>query len=147
MTLQNCYKTIFQTLTDWSNWTKLGLSTMYFGLLDYCQNSQPYSVPIYTWNPVPSDQTYLFYGNAKNGDPSVDWASSETGTFFPTLYTPYVFNYCWQMLGNEYELNNGGLNGDIYCATGSTWTRVATPPVVYSTSTAYNRATAPSACV
>ena len=34
--LRNCYKTLIQSLTDWSNWTKIGFNTQFYGLLDYC---------------------------------------------------------------------------------------------------------------
>ena len=53
--LRNCYKTLIQSLTDWSNWTKIGPNTAYFGLLDYCKASDAESVTIFSWNPVSSD--------------------------------------------------------------------------------------------
>jgi len=30
-----------------------------------------------------------------------------------------VFNYCWHVNANEYELNNGGDLGKLYCAAGA----------------------------
>ncbi len=71
--LRNCYKTLIQSLTDWSNWTKIGPNSAYFGLLDYCKTSDPEQVTVFSWNPVPSDYPYMFWGNSDNGNPQVDW--------------------------------------------------------------------------
>lgn len=87
ITLKNCYKTLIQSLTDWSNWTKLGPQSLYWGILDFCQNSSPESVTIYSLNPVASDYNLLFWGNSNNGNPSVDWGSTEgTNVVFSTFY-------------------------------------------------------------
>jgi hypothetical protein len=78
--LNNCYKTLIQSLTDWSNWTKLGPNSLYFGLLDYCKQSDSESVTIFSWNPVSTDYNYLLWGNTDNGNPQVDWDATESGT-------------------------------------------------------------------
>ena len=67
--LRNCYKTLLQSLTDWSNWTKIGLNSDYFGILDYCKASDPEAVTVFSWNPVVSDYSYNFWGNTDNGNP------------------------------------------------------------------------------
>lgn len=141
--LRNCYKTLIQSLTDWSNWTKIGPNTQYWGILDYCKTSDAESVTVFSWNPVASDYNTLFWGNTDNGNPQVDWDASESGTATAGA-TQYKFNYCSHLLGTEYDLNNGGLKGDLYCAksTEAKWTDAATT----YTSTKYDRTIDVSAC-
>lgn len=116
--LRNCYKTIIQSLTDWSNWTKIGPNSAYFGILDYCKSSDPESITVFSWNPVASDYNYLFMGNTDNGNPQTDWDNSESGSI-PATYPNskrFAFDYCYHLKGTEYDLNNGGKFGDLYCA-------------------------------
>jgi hypothetical protein len=75
--LLNCYKTILQSLTDWSNWTKIGFKTLYFGIIDYCKASDSESVTLFSWNPIQNKFDYHLWGNDDNGNPSIDW---EEGT-------------------------------------------------------------------
>jgi hypothetical protein len=112
--LRNCYKTLIQSLTDWSNWSKVGPDTAYFGLLDYCKSSDAESVTVFSWNPVSSDQNYLFWGNTDNGNPSIDWEATESTPMITA--NRWTFNYCTQLKGTEYDLNQGGKFGDLYCA-------------------------------
>ena len=112
--LRNCYKTLIQSLTDWSNWSKVGPDTAYFGLLDYCKSSDAESVTVFSWNPVSSDQNYLFWGNTDNGNPSIDWEATESTPMVTA--NRWTFNYCTQLKGTEYDLNQGGKFGDLYCA-------------------------------
>lgn len=67
--LRNCYKTIIQSLTDWSNWTKVGLDTAYLGILDFCRASDSESVTVFSWMPVAQDTSYPLWGNSDNGNP------------------------------------------------------------------------------
>lgn len=90
--LRNCYKTLIQSLTDWSNWTKIGKDSAYFGLLDYCKSSEAESVTIFSWNPVSSDWNNLLWGNTDNGNPQIDWEGMETGTVVPA--DKWSFSYC-----------------------------------------------------
>ena len=76
--LRNCYKTLLQSLTDWSNWTKIGPDALYFGLLDYCRNSDSETVTVLSYNPITTDFNYLFAGNLENNDPSFDWNGGES---------------------------------------------------------------------
>lgn len=116
--LRNCYKTLIQSLTDWSNWTKIGLNTPYFGILDSCRASDSESVTVFSWNPIAQDFNYGLWGNTDNGNPQVDWDASDITT--PVAGTDkYVFNYCWHVNANEYELNNGGDLGVLYCGAAS----------------------------
>jgi len=122
--LRNCYKTLIQSLTDWSNWTKIGPNTAYFGILDYCKASEAESVTIFSWNPVSSDYNVPFWGNTDNGNPQIDWEGMETGTVVTA--NRWKFDYCNQLVGNDYDLNQGGKFGDLYCAAAaapasSTW--------------------------
>ena len=68
--LRNCYKTLIQSLTDWSNWDKIGGAYMYYGLLDYCKNSDSETITVFSHNPVTTDYNYLYSGNMENNDPS-----------------------------------------------------------------------------
>ena len=128
--LRNCYKTLIQSLTDWSNWTKIGKDAAYYGIFDYCKSSDPESVTVFSWNPVPSDYNYLFWGNTDNGNPQTDWDNSESGSI--ATGTPsaqrFKFDYCNHFVGTEYDLNNGGKFGNLYCAkpTAVPWTDVST---------------------
>ena len=90
--LRNCYKTLVQSLSDWSNWTKLGKDSAYFGLLDYCKASDSESVTVFSWNPVSSDVNHLFWGNTDNGNPQIDWEGTESGTV--DTGTRWKFSYC-----------------------------------------------------
>ncbi len=73
---------------------------------------------------MPSDYNLLFAGNLENGDPSLDWNGAGGGTYqSASMKTQYKFDYCIPLkVGssifdyNEYELTNGGKNGDLYCA-------------------------------
>lgn len=123
--LRNCYKTLIQSLTDWSNWDNLGADALYYGILDYCRNSDSETVTIFSVNPNPTDTNYMFAGNMENNDPSFDWNGSESsGTYLDgNMKTPYRFDYCMPLKSgdsffdfNEYELYNGGPNGDLFCA-------------------------------
>ena len=100
--LRNCYKVLFQSLTDWSNWTKIGPKSDYFGILDYCKNSDSESVTLFQYKPISSDLDFIFWGNSDNGNPQLDWDDTTGAT------TQYKFNSCWHINGNKYELNNGG---------------------------------------
>jgi hypothetical protein len=76
--LRNCYKTLIQSLTDWSNWTKIGPNSPYFGILDYCKSSDAEQVTVFSWNPVKSDTdpewaSDVFWGNSDNNNPQVSW--------------------------------------------------------------------------
>ena len=126
ITLRNCYKTLIQSLTDWSNWTEIGPNTAYFGLLDYCTASSSQSVTVFSWNPVATNYNFLLWGNTNNGNPQTDWDASESGTSI--LANRFSFSNSWHIVGNEYELNNGGLLGDIYCT--STASPAQTTPTV-----------------
>lgn len=138
--LRNCYKTLIQSLTDWSNWTKIGPTTPYFGLLDYCKASDSESVTVFSWNPIASDKNQLFWGNTDNGNPQIDWDHSESGTATASSTQQYKFNYCKHLVGNEWELNNGGLNGIYYCAkSGTTWSIAITEALL-------DKSVAPAAC-
>ena len=53
----NCYKTIIQSLGDWSQWTKRSA-----GFLDECDQSDSEDVTLYTWNPITQDQKTLWFG-------------------------------------------------------------------------------------
>jgi hypothetical protein len=89
-------------------------------------------VTLFTWNPVPSDFNFLLAGNLENGDPSIDYNGDETGNYAdPEMKGEggrFKFNYCIPLLSgdmpfgkyNEYELHNGGPNGDLYCASDNT---------------------------
>lgn len=122
--LRNCYKTLIQSLTDWSNWTKIGANTPYYGILDYCKASDAESVTVFSWNPIVSDTdptwaSYNFWGNTDNGNPQVDWDDSETTV--SATNTAYAFDYCTQLTGTEYDLNNGGPKGTTYCSKVADW--------------------------
>ena len=147
ITLTNCYKTLIQSLTDWSNWTKIGPTTPYYGLLDTCQASDSESVTVFSWNPVASDYNYLFYGNTGNGNPQTDWDATETSTTVAGATNHYKFNYCAQVVGNEYELNNGGMNGDLYCGATATdvWAS-STSATAYAYPAAIDKTIHASAC-
>jgi hypothetical protein len=116
--LRNCYKTLVQSLTDWSNWTKIGKTTPYYGLLDYCKASDSESVTVFSWNPIASDKNVRFWGNTDNGNPQIDWDMSESGSTpaSPDNTDQYKFSYCKHIVGNEWELNNGAIDGIYYCA-------------------------------
>ena len=129
-------------MTDWSNWTKIGLDTPYLGILDFCRASDSESVTVFSWNPVAQDTSYALWGNSDNGNPQVDWDNSESPTV--ASYTKYGFNYCWHINANEYELNNGGKNGDLYCAVTSPW---AISSSVTTLDTVYDRTKTPATCV
>jgi hypothetical protein len=128
--LRNCYKTILQSLTDWSNWSKIGADALYFGLIDYCRNSDSETVTVFSYNPIVTDFNYIFMGNMENNDPSLDWNGGESlGTYADTnMKTKYRFDYCTPLKSgdyfldfNEYELYNGGPNGDLFCANTLPW--------------------------
>lgn len=87
--LRNCYKTILQSLTDWSNWSVIGPDALYFGLIDYCRNSDSETVTVFSYNPITTDFNYIFAGNTENNDPSLDWNGNEpSGTYSdPTMKT------------------------------------------------------------
>lgn len=127
--LRNCYKTIIQSLTDWSNWSKIDLDADYFGLIDYCRNSDSETVTVFSYNPITTDYNYIFAGNTENSDPSIDWNGSESIGIYPdsTKKTRYQFDYCTPIKSgdyffdlNEYELYNGGQYGDLYCSNSAT---------------------------
>jgi hypothetical protein len=79
---------------------------------------------------VPSDFNFLLAGNLENGDPSIDYNGDETGNYAdPEMKGKrFKFNYCKALQPgnkpfgeyNEYELHNGGPNGDLYCAKENT---------------------------
>ena len=128
--LRNCYKTIIQSLTDWSNWSKIDLDATYFGLIDYCRNSDSETISVFSYNPFITDFNYIFAGNTENNDPSIDWNDSESIGTYPdaTKLAPYYFDYCMPIKSgdyffdfNEYELYNGGPNGDLYCSKANWW--------------------------
>jgi hypothetical protein len=138
--LRNCYKTLVQSLTDWSNWTKIGKTTPYYGLLDYCKASDSESVTVFSWNPVPSDKNVRFWGNTDNGNPQIDWDNSESGSTPASPTDQYKFSYCKHIVGNEWELNNGGDKGLYYCAnSGTTWSTAIT-------NAAFNKKVDPADC-
>jgi len=137
--LRNCYKTIIQSLMDWSNWTKLGPDALYYGILDFCKNSDSETVTLFSFNPVQTDKNFIFAGNLENNDPSFDWNGGEsTGDYiFSDMRNPYQFNYCLPLKSgnyifdvNYYELYNGGPNDDLWCAS-TPWRPKKTLGVVY----------------
>lgn len=149
--LRNCYKTLIQSLTDWSNWSKLGADALYFGLLDYCRNSDSETVTVFSYNPIATDFNYLFAGNMENNDPSLDWNGKESsGTYADSaMQTSNQFDYCMPVKSgdyffdfNEYELYNGGPNGDLFCGKSATGWR---PKL--TTGTAYDYTVKPASCV
>ena len=148
--LRNCYKTLIQSLTDWSNWSKIGEEYLYFGLLDYCRNSDSETVTVFSFNPIVTDKNYFVIGNVENNDPSLDWNGGEpTGDYFDTgMKTANRFDYCIPLKSgdyffdfNEYELYNGGKNGDLFCAKAATGWR----PLL-TTGTAYDYTVKPNGC-
>lgn len=153
--LRNCYKTLVQSLTDWSNWDDLGAAYMYYGLLDYCKNSDSETITLFSYNPVSTDYNYLYAGNMENNDPSFDWNGSESTGIYPdaTMKTKYQFDYCsvlksgdtWFGDFNEYELYNGGPNGDLWCAATKTPVNGWRPK--QTTSGYYDYTVKPSGCV
>jgi len=93
------------------------MDATYFGLIDYCRNSDSETVTVFSYNPYTTDYNYIFSGNMENNDPSFDWNGSEsTGTYADSsMKTRYKFNYCMPLKSgdyffdfNEYELYNGG---------------------------------------
>lgn len=67
---QDCYKTMIQSLFDWSNWdTIFDSETDYWGLLDYCEDSEDEDVTVYDYNPIESDEEKFWLGDGTyNGD-------------------------------------------------------------------------------
>lgn len=59
MKFKDCYKVLIQSLTDYSNWTG-----KYAKLLDKCSDSDDEDITVYTWNPIPADQTTYIYGDS-----------------------------------------------------------------------------------
>jgi hypothetical protein len=124
--LRNCYKTIIQSLTDWSNWSKIDLDATYFGLIDYCRNSDSETVTVFSYNPIITDKNYILAGNTENNDPSIDWNNKESvvDEYPGSTKKVYQFDYCMPLKSgdyffdlNEYELFNGGQYGDLYCSS------------------------------
>jgi hypothetical protein len=128
--LRNCYKTLIQSLTDWSNWSNLGADALYYGLLDYCRNSDSETVTVFSYNPIATDLNYIFAGNMENNDPSFDWNGGESTGTYPDgeMKKSFRFDYCYPLKSgdnffdfNEYEIYNGGPNGDLYCSKAAWW--------------------------
>jgi hypothetical protein len=63
MKFQNCYKTIIQSLCDFSNWTSAGAR-----ILDECDASDDEDVTLYSWNPVSTDYIKYWYGQSTYPD-------------------------------------------------------------------------------
>jgi hypothetical protein len=71
----------------------------------------------------------MFAGNTENNDPSIDWNDSESvGIYSGTTKNKYQFDYCIPLKSgdyffelNEYELYNGGQNGDLFCSKSAAW--------------------------
>jgi hypothetical protein len=65
----NCYKTLIQSLTDWSQWTSIitdfGKKQYLYGLFDLCTMSDDNPmVTFWEYSPVPTDTgDVLFFGN------------------------------------------------------------------------------------
>jgi hypothetical protein len=87
-------------------------------------------VTVFTYTPIPTDFIYLFAGNTEYNDPSLDWNGNESSgiNHDESVKTPYQFNYClplksgdYFLLFNEYELYNGGNNGDLFCSKKPGW--------------------------
>lgn len=138
--LRNCYKTLIQSLTDWSNWSKIDKDALYFGLLDYCRNSDSETVTVFSYNPIATDYNYIFAGNMENNDPSFDWNGSESSGIYPdaNMRRQYLFDYCTVLKSgdaffdfNEYELYNGGANGDLWCSKTGGWQPKVTSGTAY----------------
>ena len=128
--LRNCYKTLIQSLTEWSNWSKLGADALYYGVLDYCRNSDSETVTVFSYNPIATDLNYIFAGNMENNDPSFDWNGGESTGTYPDgeMKKAFRFDYCYPLKSgdnffdfNEYELYNGGQNGDLFCSKAPFW--------------------------
>ena len=134
ITLQNCYKTIIQSLLDWSNWTEIGFNSPYWGLLDNCATSVPQQITLFTLNPVSTAYTLLGWGNSAWGNPQTDWMGDAI-TVAPGLKNQYQFDYCIHVLGNPnfYDLNNGGPAGDTWCMANSATTWVPSAISTYAT--------------
>ena len=81
----------------------------------------------------------------ENNDPSFDWNGSESSSgIYPDgeMKKAYRFDYCKPLKSgdldfldfNEYELYNGGTNGDLYCSKTGGWK----PKQPYTTTSSYN---------
>jgi hypothetical protein len=53
--------------------------------------------------------------------------------------TKFNFDYSLHIVGTEYELNNGALVGDSYCAAGTTWQALNEQTTLPKTYAFYNR--------
>ena len=56
MKLQDCYKNVVVSLTDWSQWTDG------FVLFDDCDPSNDEEIPAYSYNPIITDYEFAFNG-------------------------------------------------------------------------------------
>jgi hypothetical protein len=77
---QNCYKTIIQSLCDWSQWFSASAS-----LLDECDQSDSVDVTLYTWNPITQDSKTLWYGIDTYPSTTTDKAKCMPGDMFGGL--------------------------------------------------------------
>ena len=86
MKFKDCYKTIIQTLSDFSNWTS---ST--FNIVDKCIDSDDEDISIYTFNPIVTDQTTYWVGDTTFTTcyPGVLFAPEVHDAIFNTLTTIY----------------------------------------------------------
>jgi hypothetical protein len=101
----------------------VGKNSTYFGLLDSCKDSYAEPVTVFSADIDPKNLDITFWGNKDNGNPQIDWEGTEDGTTVNEL-NRWSFSYCMHLVGNEYDLNEGGKFGDLYCtatAKSATW--------------------------
>lgn len=84
-TFMNCYKTIIQSLGDWSQWTK---TTGPF--FDECDQSESVDVTLYKWNPITQDQ--ITYWSGTNEYPSTSAIQKKCWPGKLSFLGQYIYN-------------------------------------------------------
>ena len=63
MSFKDCYKAIFNTFTDYSEWTAINAK-----IIDLCTDSADEDISLYAWKPYTTHvETYLFSNGMKTG--------------------------------------------------------------------------------
>ena len=77
LTPNTCYKNLILPFIQSTTWTKTYNDFMAGTLLDQCTSyATPQPLKLFQWTPTTSDLTYMIFGNNQNGNPAVDWTST-----------------------------------------------------------------------
>lgn len=99
--LQDCYKIIVNTIFDWRSYLEWGANYPFYGILDYCGDSDDEQVSLYTYNPIPKNTETYWVGKGLH---STNCYPGKIWPWWLPMATR-VLNYSYGLNIPEFEMN------------------------------------------